>query len=299
MDYRLKVEYTRTGDELKLQGMHYAPKKKEVGVVFVHGMSGNFVENDYADVMGKTLAKNGIGYIYGHNRGYGHINDIVRGKPKPTGDNESSRQGAWYESFSHCPKDIDAWINQAVALGYKKLIVIGHSLGCSKVIYWWQKTKWEKKVVGGGLVSPVDMVGSTMTQFTPKEFEGLIEEAKALMAKGKYTNLLSKPFDNGWYNLSANTFMEEMVSHCPADVLPIYQPENKFEALAKIKVPILMLYGDHELNKDTAVEDLALLKKKATSSAKVETKIIAQANHSYEGQEVRLSKTILKWIKTL
>lgn len=295
----MEVVYARTEDELKLQGMHYAPVKKKVGVVFVHGMSGNFIENEFANVMGKTFAQNGIGYIYGHNRGYGHINDIVRGAPKPNGDNESSRQGAWYENFKQSPKDIEAWVSQALNLGYKQIIVVGHSLGCSKIIYWWQRSQTKVEVVGIVLMSPVDMVGSTMKQFNSKEYAALITEAKALTAKGKYTDLLSKSIEDGWYRISANTFLEEMVPHCPADVLPLHKPSDKFESLSKINVPLIMLYGDHEQNKETVAKDLTLLKNKATGSPKVETAVIRGANHNYEGQEETLAKVILKWIKTL
>ncbi|MEK6963643.1 MAG: hypothetical protein AABX70_04405 [Nanoarchaeota archaeon] len=65
-----------TRDGLNLPGVHWESKKKNIAIVCVHGMSGNLLENYFSEVLGKELSKHGFGFLYGHNRGYGHINDI-------------------------------------------------------------------------------------------------------------------------------------------------------------------------------------------------------------------------------
>lgn len=79
MTNKINLIYTWTKDNLRLPGIHYSPQseEKDICVVGIHGMSGNILENYFANILGKTLANNGIGFLYGHNRGYNHINDIT------------------------------------------------------------------------------------------------------------------------------------------------------------------------------------------------------------------------------
>ena len=78
----IDILYTWTEDGLRLQGVHYEPEAKDLGVLFVHGMSGNFIENYFANVLGKSLVESGIGFLYGHNRGHSHINDTATKETK-------------------------------------------------------------------------------------------------------------------------------------------------------------------------------------------------------------------------
>lgn len=69
--------YTRTEDDLQLQGVHYDSETRDTLVLFIHGMGGNVIENYFAHVLGQTLSKNGVSFLFSHNRGYNHINDIT------------------------------------------------------------------------------------------------------------------------------------------------------------------------------------------------------------------------------
>lgn len=298
--HHLEVVYTTTADDLRLQGMHYAPlTQTDTCVVFIHGQSGFFIESMYADVVGRVLAKNNIAFLYTHNRGYAHTNDIIRGKPKPDGGYEYSRQGSWYERFSKCKVDINAWISYAADLGYSRLIIAGHSLGGTKVIYWYFKTR-PKNIEAVILASPADNVGLTVREFTPSQFDKLITEAYALVAKGHYNDLLSATFDEGWDHLSAQAFLEGRVPGSPADVLPLTNNPKQYPALASINVPLLVFFGDHdEINVHTVPEDLAIIKTKATNSPQVTTTIIKGANHMYHNQEENVAKVILNWLTQL
>src|SRR6266496_1181743 len=102
----MNIEHVWTEDDLRLMGVHY--KGSETCILEIHGMSGNFIENYYADMLGKKLASKDYGFIYGHNRGYNHINDIAT-KPVKTEDNgwNLTRVGAMYELFEDSPKDIN------------------------------------------------------------------------------------------------------------------------------------------------------------------------------------------------
>ena len=75
--------------------------------------------------MGEELSKNGFGFIYSHNRGYNHINDIVTSQIE-NGSYKSKRVGAAYEIFTECLIDIEAWVQKCRDLGYRKIVLILH-----------------------------------------------------------------------------------------------------------------------------------------------------------------------------
>lgn len=76
MEAEIEIRYVQTKDDLRLQGIHYDSGKYDTCVLLVHGMTGNFIENYFGHVLGQLLSRNGIRFIYSHNRGYNFINDI-------------------------------------------------------------------------------------------------------------------------------------------------------------------------------------------------------------------------------
>ena len=103
---KMQFLFTWTQDDLRLPGIHYVPAQKEMCLVFVHGMSGFFVENYFAHILGEQLQKAGIGFIYAHNRGYCHLNDIATKEANEDGGYKTRRIGAVYERFNNCVYDI-------------------------------------------------------------------------------------------------------------------------------------------------------------------------------------------------
>jgi predicted alpha/beta-fold hydrolase len=148
-----------TQDNLRLQGIHYELGKKNTCVLLIHGMSGNFIENYFGVVLGEYLQQNGYGFIYAHNRGYNHINDVAVNEVDSKNAFKTKRVGAVYERFGECVFDIDAWVKKVFDLGYKEVILVGHSLGCNKVIHYLYKNISDK-LTGLILLSPPDMVAN-------------------------------------------------------------------------------------------------------------------------------------------
>lgn len=288
----IDIEYVETEDGLRLQGIHYETDKKEVCVLVVHGMSGNFIENYFANTLGKTLHTNGIGMIYGHNRGYNHINDIL------TKNGKTKRIGATYERFSESVYDINAWIDKVEKLGYKKIVLMGHSLGCNKVIHYLDKKKPED-MAGVILASPPDMVGLfEKPEYQPNHKE-LLDEAKKNISEGSPRKLVSGMLWD-WYNLSSQTYVDLSEEGGPVDNLPVLRNPKKFPELAKINVPILGIMGE---NDDIAIrsleEDLNLIESKVEKCPSFTKKFIPDANHTYDNCEQQFSDEILRWIKKL
>jgi len=287
--------YGWTSDGLRLEGNHWPADKKDICVICTHGMSGNIIENYFAVVLGQKLSKDGVGFIYGHNRGYNHINDI-RTREKKNGGYITRRIGVAYERFKECIYDIDLWISQAKKLGYKKIILMGHSLGCNKTLYYYSIKK-PKNVVGIILASPPDMVGlGEIPKYEPHHNQ-LLKEAENNVKNNKPREIIGRQVWE-WYGLSSQTFLDLFSRNGPADNLPIYHNPKDFPQLSNISIPIMVFIGEKDdVIIKTLKEDLELLKSKAKSCKNFTTAIIKNAVHTYDDEEEAVSSLISKWIK--
>lgn len=290
--------FTTTSDDLNLPGIYYPTNSKDICILFVHGMSGFFLENYFGHVFGRLAQDYNFGYIYTHNRGYAHINDIRTSEKKQDGGFKSRRGGAVYERFEGCVPDIDAWLEKGKELGYKKFVVIGHSLGVPKVVHHFYK-KQPEDVIGLVLASPGDMVGLVKkTDYQPNYLD-LLQEARKNVSEGNPEKLLSgKVWD--WYVLSSQTFLDLFEAGGPADVLPVFDNPEHFIELEAVDVPIFCIMGEHDdIAIRTLEEDMALLKTKATNAKSFDTFLLPGANHGYEGKETEFAQKIIEWVKTL
>ena len=292
MGNKIKIIYLWTKDSLRLQGVLFESGQKDVCILGTHGMSGNFIENYFANVLGEILAKNGVSFIYAHNRGYNHINDIL------TKDGRSARIGAAYERFSECVYDMDAWLDKVREMGYKKIVLFGHSLGCNKTIHYFYKYQ-PKGVVGIILASPPDMVGLFEKPEHQPNHKELLAEAKRNIKEGNPRKLVTGLIWN-WYNLSSQTYVDLSEQEGEVDNLPVSRNPDSFPELASINVPILGVMGEKDdIAIKTLEEDLALISQKATSCPMFVKKFIKDANHTYDGQEEQFSRAVLAWVKSL
>lgn len=289
----INVHYVHTNDSLKLQGVEYRPDQRDVCVLFVHGMSGNFIENDYANILGIKFAENGIGFLYGHNRGYGHVNDI-RTSNKTDNGYVTKRIGASYEIFDECILDIDAWVTKVKELGYEKIILAGHSLGVPKVLYYNYKNKPD--LLGMNLMSPADMIGLIKAQMG---YEKLFKEARRNVAEGKPLRLLSEKIWD-WYSLSSQTFLSLFDENGVGNNLPIHDSGGDYSQLESIKSPLLVVMGEKDdVGINSLESDIDLIGKKAINTKSFSKVFISKANHNYEDCEVELAEVLLKWLKQL
>lgn len=293
---QINILHVWTEDNLRLQGIHYDSGSKDVCVLFIHGMSGNFIENYFAHVLGDTLSGQSIGFIYGHNRGYNHINDIV--KKEKDGGYKTVRIGATYERFSDCIYDIDGWLNEVKKLGYKKVILLGHSLGCNKTIHFYSK-KQPKDIAGVILASPPDMVGLfEKTEYQPNHKE-LLAEAIRNIKEGNPRKLVTGMVWD-WYQLSSQTYFDLSETNGLVDNLPILRNPDKFKELAQINIPILGIMGElDDIAIRTLEEDMNLIASKAVGSPSFTKEFIKGANHTYDQQEEMFAKVVTDWISKL
>ena len=272
--------YTRDG--LRLPMIHFESNKKDICVICIHGMCATIIDNYFATVWGKLLAKNDIGFIYEHNRGHSIENDIVMK------DGSFKRCGCMYEIFENCIYDIDLAIQTAKEKGYKRIILLGHSLGCNKVIYYYYKK--HPNILGMILASAPDMIGSHL--LIEPDYEELLKEAKENIDKNQPTKLLHKMIEDYMY-MSSQTYYNWFHKSSNLNNLPIISNPKNWEQLETIDVPILTFSGSKD---EDYYLHLDLLKEKATNCKNFEYQIIENTGHTYQEKELETGNLILNWI---
>lgn len=271
-----------TSDGLKLPMVHFESNEKDICVICIHGMCGTIIDNYFATVWGKFLAKNNIGFIYEHNRGHSIENDIVMK------DGSFGRYGCMYEIFEECLFDIDLAIKKAKELGYKRIILLGHSLGCNKVIYYHYERK--PNIVGMILASAPDMVG--IHKSLQPDMLDLLKEAKENIDKGEPTKLLYKMIEDYMY-MSSGTYYNWYNENSNLDNLPVLANPMHWEQFASIDVPILTFSGGNE---EDYYKQLELLKSKASSCPNFMYKVIENTGNTYKNKEEEIGNLIYEWI---
>ena len=272
-----------TEDGLKLPMVHFESNKKDICVICIHGMCGTIVDNYFATVWGKFLSSNDIGFIYEHNRGHSIENDILMK------DGSLKRCGCMYEIFEDSIYDIDLAIRTAKEKGYKRIILLGHSYGCNKVIYYYYKKRPD--ILGMILASAPDMVGSHML-IQSDDYKELIQEAKQNIDNNDPTRLLHKMIENYMY-MSSQTYYNWFKEDSNLDNLPIVRNNNKWNQFESIDVPILTFSG---ANEDDYYLQLELLKTKAINCNNFDYKIIDNTGHTYKGKEAEIARLLFEWI---
>ncbi|MBQ7140152.1 MAG: alpha/beta hydrolase [Bacilli bacterium] len=282
-----KVEFINdayTEDGLRLPMVHFNTTEKDICVIFIHGMCQTIIDNYFSTVWGNILSNNNIGFLYEHNRGYSIENDILMK------DNSYKRCGCMYEIFEDSIYDIDLAINKAKELGYKRFILLGHSYGCNKVIYYYYKK--HPNILGIILASAPDMIGSHLSNQSG-DYKELLEEAKENINNNEPTKLLHKMIEDYMY-MSSQTYYNWYNENSELNNLPIISNPKKWKQFEAIDVPILTFSGSKE---EDYYLHLDLLKEKAKSCKNFEYKYIDNTNHFYNNKEIAIGNLILSWIK--
>lgn len=274
-----------TEDGLRLPMIHYEAELKDICVLFIHGMCQTIIDNYFAVRCGELLSKNNIGFIYEHNRGHSIENDILMN------DGTYTRCGCMYEVFEDSILDIDLAISKAKDLGYKRVILMGHSYGCNKVIYYCYKKNPD--ILGIILASAPDMMGLHLLR--QSDYKDLIMEAKNNIDDSNDEKLLSSIVEDYMY-MSSRTYYNWYKKDSNLDNLPIMGYSDNWSQFESISLPILTFSGSLETDNYLHLD---LLKDKATNCRNFTYKYIDSANHFYMNREDEVSNIVLDWINKL
>lgn len=290
-----KIDFIAT-DGIRLNGFLYKSKEKTDTVILsVHGMSSNcFKERETA--IAKQASENKIDYFCFNNRGSELVKYITKNINEKK---EKLLGGTTYEDVLEGYEDIVGAILKLKELGYTKIYLQGHSLGCTKIVYTYNELKDEEEqdildcIKGVILLSLVD-IPMALKIYLGENFQSYLKLAEEKEQEGKLNEIMPK--DSFIHPVSVKTFLRYARDNKSIDFAK-YGRDSELEVLNNINVPLFMRWGnDNEMILQKADELVAIVSN-AISNKKKDINYIDGANHSYKEKEEILAKQIIEFIK--
>jgi dienelactone hydrolase len=275
-----QIVQVQSKDDIADSGALFAPPKdvaKPIAVIWIHGWGVNFYSPTYVAIS-RALAKRGYTNITGNTR----MHDL--GNVEAWRGEKRIRGGGYWGVPSEEVRDLAAWIDFAEGLGFKQVVLVGHSAGATAVrTYQAQDARVVGVVLASGTVRPDTRVPG------PE----LLAQATRLIAHGRPEDLVQGPL------VSAATLVD--IINTPPEFKDFFGIQTPNPGVTRIHCPLLALFGT---NGDVGnEEDLELLKssikRQHTGPSLVNTVMIQGADHMYAGQEDRVAQVIASWAATL
>ena len=283
-----ELVHVRTSDGILNGGAVIAPtdqSAKPIAIIWVHGSTTNFYEPTYVRIA-RELAALRFTTILGNTRMHDLGNVATPQKEKRI------RGGAYWGVPSEQVHDLAAWIGFAQERGFKQVVLVGHSAG-APAVQGYQAEKQDERIVGLVLAS-----GRVQPVTTPPDAD-MLRQATQLVADGRGEELLRFPNRPSPSFTSAATFLDLAKDSMRTDFFGVQTPNPP---VTRIHCPILAWFGTKEADIGTAA-DLELLKSSlkrlSSGPARVDTTMIQNADHMYDGEEGQVAQTIAKWADTL
>jgi pimeloyl-ACP methyl ester carboxylesterase len=179
MNFQTEIITFKTADNERLHGAIFKPDaESDLALLFIHGVAMNFYLPPLF-VFGKELARRGWHSFVINTRGHDWISRA---------GNLTKFGGSAYENLEDCLPDLDAALDFLKTQGYRRYVLIGHSLGAIKSIIY-QGTRQRPDVAGIVSCSAPRQFYSERVARQPG-FRELIEKAEAMVAEGKGEELI-------------------------------------------------------------------------------------------------------------
>ena len=287
---RISKVFYKTEDNVSLTGLLHMPEEtKPITVVIsTHGITSNCLKYR-DDVLAKLFTEYNIAYFAYNNRGHDIINADCA--------NENSKiQGSAVENITDSYYDIKATIKEMLAKGFKRIILQGHSLGCTKTVFTYNKlleenhTEIINSIYGISLLSMVNIPGFLKLTLG-NEFEKTLNYVKSFNEKEDVIIEVSNNFPPIRPRTALNYIENKEI-----DFFDYTDQNFKFEILNKIKAPLFMRWGNVNELISIDAKDLVKMMNEKIENNKKDINYIDGANHNYSDKEDILAKDILNWM---
>ena len=271
-------------DGMELDGAFFEPSPDAkpdgpvAAVLCIHGSGRNFYTPATAN-MANDL----------RNRGYAALTLNTRGHDTVWVDRQTGvAEGNAYEILDTGRQDLRAGIDYLASRGYRRIGILGHSMGAVKVAYY-AATENDDRVAAVVPVSPVRLSCSYYIESADaEEFRGNLETADRMEAEGRALNLFYVDFP-----------IKEMFS--AAAYLDKHGPLERYNIIQhapNIRVPLFVLSGSLETH--TRLLDVPQdMVTAAVNSPRAEYLVLEGGNHSLTNMMPEAGAAVLDWLASL
>ena len=288
--------YFELEDKVELVGLlHKSENITEEVVISIHGMQSNCFKKR-EDILAKTINDAGISYFAFNNRG-----TEIACYTKKTDGTKTLNGGSCYEDVLDCYFDIKGAIDKMVELGYTKIHLQGHSLGCTKIIYAYNKLKEEnyrnlgfvKSII---LLSLVDIPDLQKYDLGEEKYNKMLELAIQKEAKGEEMDLM--PYESFDHPISVKTYLRYYRDNKEIDFTRYWDKQYTYPEINNISIPLFLRWGEDDLviqKLDELIEEL----KVNIKNENLDIGYIKDTDHGYTDKEDQLGREIVEFILQL
>lgn len=221
----MEIIRVNTPRGLELKGAMWGDNTMDTVVIMMSGICSNVFQNDLLPAAGELLSANNIAYIAGHAMDAFSClaySDFSIGKQRNT--------GVVFDDFTIVYEDVESYVKYAKKLGFKNIILAGHSLGSNKIIHYLGNTP-DNFVDYFIVSSPVDL--GFWWKIMPN-IDTCLKLAKKFIDENRGDEILPHLF-GGFSPMSANAVLNfynaTNLKNCP-----VISGDGETKSLASIKV---------------------------------------------------------------
>lgn len=292
----LEKVYFELEDKVELVGLLHKPENvTDEVVISIHGMQSNCFKKR-EDILSKVINSAGIAYFAFDNRGAN-----LMCYTKKTDGTKTLNGGSVYEDVLESYYDIKGAIDRMIELGYKKIHLQGHSLGCTKIVYAYNKLKKEnyknlENIQSIILLSLVDLIDLQKYDLGIDKYNKMLELAIEKEAKGQEMDLM--PFDSFDHPISVKSYLRYYRDNEEIDFAKFSNNNYDFKEINNINIPLFLRWGENDLVVQNLDELIEFLKAKIKNS-KLDIGYIKDTDHGYTNKEEVLGEEIKNFLKTV
>jgi pimeloyl-ACP methyl ester carboxylesterase len=284
-----------TADGIRLDGALRMPPAGQGpqlfldAVLLLHGTGANFYASSLLEAIAEHFVSRGVAALSANTRGH----DILY----TAGTSDGPRRlGAACERVDDCRWDVAAWLDGLTARGYRRIGLVGHSLGAIKGVYAVAQHAIAQpdapSVAWLCAVSPARLsyeyfCGSPAAD----EFRATLSRAQQLVDEGHGETLIEVDFPIP-YVVAAAGYLDK------------YGPGERFNVqtyVGRLRVPTLFTFGSAEVQSHVAFRGLPEAIESAAQdpiapNPLVQVAVIAGGDHVYSGVRSELLARIQRWL---
>ena len=291
----LEKVYFDLEDNVELFGLLHKPDNNlntDEVVISVHGMQSNCFKKR-EDILAKTINESGIAYFAFNNRG-----TEIACYTKKTDGSKILNGGCAYEDVLESYYDIKGAVDKMLELGYTKIHIQGHSLGCTKIVYSYNRLKEEKyknldKIKSIILLSWVDLVDLQKYDLGIDKYNEVLKLAIEKEKNNQEMDLL--PSDSFDHPISVKSYLRYYRDNEDIDFARFSDKKYDFKEINNINIPLFLRWGEKDLVIQKLEELIEFLKLKINNN-KLDISYIKDTDHGYTNKEEILGKEIVEFI---
>lgn len=277
----------KTERGLELKGAMYGNTSMDSVVIIMSGICSNVFQNDLLAATGELLSKHNIACIIGH-----AMDAFSCIAYSDFSINKQRNTGVVFDDFSLVYEDVESYIKYAYELGFKRIILAGHSLGSNKIIHYLGNTT-DNFIDYFIVTAPVDLAHWFDVMPNVKE---CIELAQKFADENRGKDILPYLF-GGFSPMCADSVLSFYnafnLKNCP-----VISGDGETSSLSNIKINGSFVIG----SKDSLTEnDPKGFMEKINSYCKNPENnqiiVVPDASHIFYGKHEEYAQTILNCVK--